>query len=358
LSTDPPRASVTVHVTEGLAPEAVALNWKLVFTPRVTVGGAIVTTTGTTGTVTVTVALADLVGSATLVAVTTNDPAAAGAVYKPAALTVPPVADQVTAVLALPVTVAVNCCVAFVRIEAVVGLIATATTGAAVTVTVALADLVGSATLVAVTTNDPAAAGAVYKPAALTVPLVADQVTAVLALPVTVAVNCRVALTATDAVVGLTVTATTGAAAVTATAALADLVGSATLVAVTANDPAAAPAVYRPEALTVPPVAVQMTAVFVEPVTEAANCACPPATTVVGAVDIATATTGAAVTVIVAVADLVASATLVAFTVKVPAPLGAVYMPVDATEPPPASTTLQVTAVFVEPVTMAANCTC
>ena len=75
---------------------------------------------------------------------------------------VPPVADHVTAVLLLPVTVAVNCRVAPVCIEAEVGLIPTATpVGGAVTVTVAGADLLGSATLVARTVNVPAVLGAV-----------------------------------------------------------------------------------------------------------------------------------------------------------------------------------------------------
>jgi hypothetical protein len=62
---------------------------------------------------------------------------------------VPPVADQVTAVLLEPVTVAVNCCVPPVTSEDEVGLIETATAG--VTVTVADADFEASATLVAVT---------------------------------------------------------------------------------------------------------------------------------------------------------------------------------------------------------------
>lgn len=62
----------------------------------------------------------------------------------------PPVADQVTAVFEPPVTVEVNCCAAFVAMEAAVGLIATEMTGDA-TVTVALADLLVSATLVALT---------------------------------------------------------------------------------------------------------------------------------------------------------------------------------------------------------------
>jgi hypothetical protein len=69
----------------------------------------------------------------------------------PPADIVPPVADQVTAVLLVPVTVAVNCCVALVFTVAVPGLIDTATTGAAVTVTLAAADLVESAALVALT---------------------------------------------------------------------------------------------------------------------------------------------------------------------------------------------------------------
>jgi hypothetical protein len=76
----------------------------------------------------------------------------------PVVETVPPVADQVTAVLLEPVTVAVNCCVPPVRSEAEVGLMLTDTNE---TVTVADADLVVSATLVAVTAKFPAVAGAV-----------------------------------------------------------------------------------------------------------------------------------------------------------------------------------------------------
>ena len=65
--------------------------------------------------------------------------------------TVPPLADQVTAVLVVPVTVAVNCCVAPVCMDAEVGLMLTTTGGGgAVTVTVADADFVVSAALVAV----------------------------------------------------------------------------------------------------------------------------------------------------------------------------------------------------------------
>ena len=75
--------------------------------------------------------------------------------------TVPPVADQVTAVFVEPVTVAVNCCVPPVSSTAETGEMDTATTGGVVTVTVAEADLVLLAWLVAVTEYVPALAGAV-----------------------------------------------------------------------------------------------------------------------------------------------------------------------------------------------------
>ena len=61
----------------------------------------------------------------------------------------PAVADQVTAVLLEPLTVAVNCCVPPASSEAEVGEIVTAT--GALTVTVAEADLLVSAALVEVT---------------------------------------------------------------------------------------------------------------------------------------------------------------------------------------------------------------
>jgi hypothetical protein len=65
--------------------------------------------------------------------------------------TVPPVADQVTAVLLEPLTVALNCCVPLVLSDAEVGEMLTETTVATLTVTVADADFVLSAMLVAVT---------------------------------------------------------------------------------------------------------------------------------------------------------------------------------------------------------------
>ena len=100
---------------------------------------------------TVTVAEADLVESAVLVAVTVKVPAELGAVYRPAVEMLPPVADHVTAVLLLPVTVAANCCVPPVSSDAETGETVTATTAGEVTVTVATADFVVSATLVALT---------------------------------------------------------------------------------------------------------------------------------------------------------------------------------------------------------------
>ena len=78
-------------------------------------------------------------------------PAPAGAVYRPLAETVPPVAVHVTLVLLDPVTVAVNCCVPPVWTEAEVGDTDTATGAGAETVTLAEADFVASATLAAVT---------------------------------------------------------------------------------------------------------------------------------------------------------------------------------------------------------------
>lgn len=91
-------------------------------------------------------------GFATLVAVTLYVPAVVGAVYRPVFEIVPPLADHVTELLPVPVTVAENCCVPPGATEASVGVIETPMgTGAEVTVTVALADCVASAALVAVT---------------------------------------------------------------------------------------------------------------------------------------------------------------------------------------------------------------
>lgn len=96
------------------------------------------------GVLTLTVAEPDLVVSAALVAVTTNEPAVVPAVYNPAVLIDPPVAVHVTAVLLAPVTVAENCCVPPVKTEAGFGETLTDTAGAAVMVTAAVADLLVS----------------------------------------------------------------------------------------------------------------------------------------------------------------------------------------------------------------------
>ena len=74
-----------------------------------------------------------------------------GAVYSPEEM-LPAVADQVTAVLLEPVTLAVNCCVPPVRIEDEVGEIVIDTAGGELTVTAADAESELSAMLVAVTT--------------------------------------------------------------------------------------------------------------------------------------------------------------------------------------------------------------
>jgi hypothetical protein len=104
------------------------------------------------GSVTVTDAEANLVLSAALVAVTVKLPAVLGAVNMPLEM-LPPVAVQVTPVLLAPLTEAVNCWLPPVGSEAVLGEteMATATGAGAVTVTEAEADLLTSATLVAVT---------------------------------------------------------------------------------------------------------------------------------------------------------------------------------------------------------------
>jgi len=172
--------------------------------------------------------------------------------------------DHVTAVLVVPLTttVALNCCVPPISRDAVRGDTDTETTGGGeeFTVTVAEADLVVSATLVALTVYVPVVLGAVYSPEEEMVPPVADQVTDVLLLPVTDAANCCVAPVCIEAEVGVTLTLTAGGGCGTVTLADADFVVSATLVAVTTYDPGVLGAVYKPEEETVPPVADQVTA--------------------------------------------------------------------------------------------------
>jgi hypothetical protein len=90
-------------------------------------------------------------GSATLVAVTDTVVVVltVGAVNNPLLEIVPLPTDQVTPFLVLPVTVALKFCVFPEFMTTPVGVTETLTGG--MTVTVAVADLVGSATLVAVT---------------------------------------------------------------------------------------------------------------------------------------------------------------------------------------------------------------
>jgi len=99
-----------------------------------------------------------LVGSAELVAVTVTaagEGTPEGAVYSPllpidpqaAALQPAPCTDHVTAVFDVPTTDAVNCCVAPVATEALLGVKLTLTTDTIVTL--ADADLLGTAMLVA-----------------------------------------------------------------------------------------------------------------------------------------------------------------------------------------------------------------
>jgi hypothetical protein len=138
--------------------------------------------------------------------------AVAGAVYSPFELMVPQLADHVTAVFVLPVTVEVNCSVVPALTESEVGLMVTTTGsgGGAVTITLAEAESAGFTTLVAVTAQEVVIAGAVYKPLELMLPQDADQVTEVFVLPVTVEANCSVASASMESDSGLIATTTVG----------------------------------------------------------------------------------------------------------------------------------------------------
>jgi hypothetical protein len=99
----------------------------------------------------------------------------------------------------------------------------------------------------------------------------------------------------------------------------------------------------------------QVTAEFVVPVTVAVNCWVPPAETVAPVGEIATDTVPGGFTVTVAEAELAVLAWLIALTVTevVEVTVGAVSSP--AVEMDQAEVD-QVTAVFDEPLTVAANC--
>ena len=147
--------------------------------------------------------------------------------------------------------------------------------GGGVTVTDAVAHLLVSATLVAVTTTFEVTlmAGATSKPFVM-LPSEVVQVTPVLLVLLTVALNCKVPEEATVAVVGEIVTDTGAPGAVTDTDTLADLVESATLVAVTVTFVLAvtAGAVNKPALVMLPEDAVHVTAVLVALLTVAVNC--------------------------------------------------------------------------------------
>jgi hypothetical protein len=269
-----------------------------------------------------TVPVAVLVLSAELVAFTVTDCEEltdAGAVYSPLVEIVPDdgLMDQVTAVLVDPETEAVNCCVLPAVSVTVVGLRDMAT-GCSVTVAAAVLVLSAELALVTVTVCEELTdAGAVYSPLVEIVPTdgLIDQVTAVLVDPETEAVNCCVLPAVSVTVVGLRDMAT----GCSVTVAAAVLVVSAELLAVTVTvceELTDAGAVYSPLVEIVPTDGLidQVTAVLVDPDTEAVNCCVLPAVsvTVIGLREMAI---GCSVT--VAAAVLVVSAELLAVTVTV-----------------------------------------
>jgi len=129
-----------------------------------------------------------------------------GAVYFPPSVIDPALVDQVTPVLLVPWTLAVNCCPAPEVMVVEEGETATLTLDPAATETVALAIFVVSAALVARTVTVVAAVtlGAVKLPVLEMLPALADQVTPVLLVPCTLAENCWVAPDAILALVGET----------------------------------------------------------------------------------------------------------------------------------------------------------
>src|SRR5258708_38504778 len=125
--------------------------------------------------------------------------------------------DQVTALLLVPATVAVNCCVCPPIIDAVVGATATEIDeDAGESVSLAVPLTVGSAALVAVIVTGVLAvivAGAVYPPAAETLPVpfgVTIHVTPIFHVPETVALSCCCSDGPSVAVAGVTETVTMG----------------------------------------------------------------------------------------------------------------------------------------------------
>jgi hypothetical protein len=190
------------------------------------------TVTATTGTI-VTVAEADFVESAALTPVTVTvagEGAIDGEEYtalnppvdsdpQAAPLQPTPLTFQVTAVLEVPVTLALKGCMLAVTTEAFVGLRLNKTATAVTIVTLAEADLLGSATLVALTVTDGGEGtliGATYKPLVEIVPHAAPvqpepltvHVIAPLEVPLTFQEKLCVPPTASVRLPGFTVTVT------------------------------------------------------------------------------------------------------------------------------------------------------
>jgi hypothetical protein len=210
----------------------------VVFTGTVADAGVIVTA----GSCTATVAVANLVASAVLVARTDTVPAVIGAVNTPEGVIVPPVADQVTFVDAVKEIVPPVVTVAEGGVMV---------TGGRVTVTVAVAVLLESAMLVAVTVTVPVLAGAVKMPAAEIDPADVLQLTAADAVKDTVPPGATLAL---EGVIN-------SGGAVTVTVAVADFEVSAVLVALMVTVPADIGAVNSPAADIEPAVALHVTVV-------------------------------------------------------------------------------------------------
>jgi hypothetical protein len=204
-----------------------------------------------------------------------------GAVYSPLLVIEPALAVQFTAVLPVPVTLAVNCCVSPGARLVLDGVTLTVTWLPTLMLATALPLAVGSATLVAVMVAvvQVCDAGAVNSPFSEIVPTLVVQFTAVLPVPVTVATNCCVPPGATLALDGETLTLTWPSLRVAIAVPLAD--GSATLVAVMVAVVHVCDGgdVNSPLSEIVPTVVVQFTAVFAVPVTVATNCCVPPGAT-------------------------------------------------------------------------------
>jgi hypothetical protein len=336
------------------------------------------------------VAEAESARSATDVAVTTTCVGTlSGAVYNPSGVMVPqpepahpvPLTLQLTAVLVVPVTVAENCRVCPSVNCAVIGEIVTPI--CCVISRLAVPDLVVSATEVAVTVTKlglGASDGAVYRPVEVILPQIVPaqpvplmlQVTEVLLVPVTVAVNCCFPPTPTDGFAGETLTAMLFGATIVTTVEpeIAPLKSDVAVTNTVFGAGAAAGAVYRPVELIdpqvmpeqPPPETLHTTTPLCEPV--ALNWTWAPGFTCGAAGEIDNV--GVATIVTVAVADSLGSATDVARRVTVAGEGtldGAVYNPVVVIVPQvaplhPDPERVQVTAVFVVPATVAENCCC